>query len=85
MVQLYLFSIQEATRVVMGARKINQIENTIEDWQQGALPEDIFNEITNVLLGISTTSRKTIFNHPLSIFEQIPLILIAAQFNPRKD
>jgi aryl-alcohol dehydrogenase-like predicted oxidoreductase len=48
--QRYLFSINEATRIVMGARKINQIENTIDDWQQGALPEDIFDEITHVLL-----------------------------------
>jgi aryl-alcohol dehydrogenase-like predicted oxidoreductase len=48
--QRYLFSINEATRIVMGARKINQIENTIDDWQQGALPEDIFDEITYVLL-----------------------------------
>ncbi len=48
--QLYLFSIAEATRVVMGARKIDQIQSTIADWQQGALPEAIFNEITAVLL-----------------------------------
>jgi aryl-alcohol dehydrogenase-like predicted oxidoreductase len=48
--QRYLFSIQEATRIVMGARKINQIKNTIDDWQQGALPEEIFDEITEVLL-----------------------------------
>jgi aryl-alcohol dehydrogenase-like predicted oxidoreductase len=44
--QRYLFSIQEATRVVMGARKISQITSTIEDWKQGALEEGIFNEIT---------------------------------------
>jgi aryl-alcohol dehydrogenase-like predicted oxidoreductase len=54
--QRYLFSIQEATRIVMGARKINQIENTIDDWQQGALPEAIFSEITNVLLGSTPLS-----------------------------
>jgi len=48
--QRYLFSIQEATRVVMGARKISQIQNTIEDWKQGALPEVIFNEITTTIL-----------------------------------
>jgi aryl-alcohol dehydrogenase-like predicted oxidoreductase len=48
--QRYLFSMNEATRVVMGARKINQIQSTISDWQQGALPETIFDEITNVLM-----------------------------------
>ena len=47
--QRYLFSIAEATRVVMGARKISQIKSTIDDWQQGALPEAIFNEITNTI------------------------------------
>ena len=48
--QRYLFSMEEATRVVMGARKINQIKNTIEDWKQGALPEHIFNEITEAII-----------------------------------
>lgn len=48
--QRYLFSIEEATRVVIGARRIYQIENTISDWKQGALSEDIFNEITNAIL-----------------------------------
>jgi aryl-alcohol dehydrogenase-like predicted oxidoreductase len=48
--QRYLFSIEEATRVVMGARNIQQIQNTISDWQQGALPKKVFNEITKVLL-----------------------------------
>ena len=47
--QRYLFSIAEATRVVMGARKISQIKSTIDDWQQGALPEAIFNEITETI------------------------------------
>lgn len=48
--QRYLFSIREADRVVMGARTIPQIKSTIHDWQQGALPEAIFNEITTILL-----------------------------------
>ena len=48
--QRYLFSINEATRVVMGARNIKQIQNTIADWQQGALPKSIFDEITNILI-----------------------------------
>jgi aryl-alcohol dehydrogenase-like predicted oxidoreductase len=48
--QRYLFSINEATRIVMGARNIKQIQNTISDWQQGALPKAIFDEITAVLV-----------------------------------
>jgi aryl-alcohol dehydrogenase-like predicted oxidoreductase len=47
--QRYLFSINEATRIVMGARNIKQIQNTISDWQQGSLPEAIFDEITNLM------------------------------------
>ncbi len=47
--QRYLFSIAEATRVVMGARKISQIQSTIEDWKQGALPQEIFDEITTAI------------------------------------
>lgn len=47
--QRYLFSIGQATRIVMGARNIKQIQNTINDWQQGALSKAIFDEITAVL------------------------------------
>jgi aryl-alcohol dehydrogenase-like predicted oxidoreductase len=52
--QRYLFSIAEATRVVMGARKISQIQSTIADWKQGALPEDLFNNITAILVNETT-------------------------------
>lgn len=48
--QRYLFSIKEADRVVMGARKISQIQSTVSDWQQGVLPETIFNEVTKTIL-----------------------------------
>ena len=48
--QRYLFSINEATRVVMGARNIKQIQNTIDDWRQGALTLEIFDEITDILV-----------------------------------
>jgi aryl-alcohol dehydrogenase-like predicted oxidoreductase len=47
--QRYLFSIEEATRVVIGARKISQIESTISDWKGGALPKNIFNEISEII------------------------------------
>ncbi|WPP48679.1 aldo/keto reductase [Catalinimonas niigatensis] len=48
--QRYLFSIQEADRIVMGARKIEQIEATITDWQQGALPKEIFEEVSQAII-----------------------------------
>ena len=48
--QRYLFSIAEADRVVMGARNLKQIQATIADWKLGKLPEDIFNEITEIII-----------------------------------
>jgi aryl-alcohol dehydrogenase-like predicted oxidoreductase len=48
--QRYLFSIKEATRVVMGARKMSQIMDTISCWQAGALPSEMFDEITRIIL-----------------------------------
>jgi aryl-alcohol dehydrogenase-like predicted oxidoreductase len=48
--QRYLFSITEASRVVIGARKINQIESTINDWKEGALNKDLFDEVTATIL-----------------------------------
>jgi aryl-alcohol dehydrogenase-like predicted oxidoreductase len=47
--QRYLFSIAEATRVVMGASTMLQLKNTLADWQQGALPIAIFDEITTAI------------------------------------
>ncbi|MFC2124637.1 aldo/keto reductase [Bacteroidota bacterium] len=47
--QRFLFSINEADRIVMGARNIGQIQSTIEDWRMGALPEELFNEITETI------------------------------------
>lgn len=48
--QRYLFSIEEATRVVMGPRKLSQITSTISDWKVGALPKEMFDEITKIIL-----------------------------------
>lgn len=48
--QRYLFSINEADRVVMGARTPAQIKATIDDWNAGKLPEEIFNEVTACIL-----------------------------------
>ena len=50
MAQRYLFSMEEATRVVIGARKISQIHHTIDDWKQGALSEPVFEEITDAII-----------------------------------
>ncbi|PWJ57979.1 aryl-alcohol dehydrogenase-like predicted oxidoreductase [Dyadobacter jejuensis] len=43
--QRFLFSTKEASRVVMGARKNEQIRSTLDDWKAGVLPEALFNEI----------------------------------------
>ncbi|GAB1855233.1 aldo/keto reductase [Flavobacteriaceae bacterium MHTCC 0001] len=48
--QRYLFSIKEADRVVMGARTPAQIKATVDDWNAGKLPEDLFNEVTACIL-----------------------------------
>ncbi|MDF9796477.1 aryl-alcohol dehydrogenase-like predicted oxidoreductase [Catalinimonas alkaloidigena] len=48
--QRYLFSINEADRIVMGARKISQIQSTVEDWEQGLLSQELFEEITKTIL-----------------------------------
>ncbi len=47
--QRFLFSVKEANLVVMGARKIEQIESTIADWKAGVLPEALFNEIVETI------------------------------------
>ncbi|GAB3649851.1 hypothetical protein GCM10028791_16170 [Echinicola sediminis] len=48
--QRYLFSIEEADRVVVGARNLGQIAATLNDWKLGKLPEDIFHRITEIIL-----------------------------------
>ncbi|MEO5999159.1 MAG: aldo/keto reductase [Chitinophagaceae bacterium] len=45
----YLFSMDEATRVVMGATTLDQLFNTISYWKAGALPETLFDEITEII------------------------------------
>ncbi len=51
MAQRYLFSIEEATRVVMGARKKSQVADTIACWKLGALYKSLFDKITQIILG----------------------------------
>jgi len=48
--QRYLFSIAEADRVVVGARNPKEIALTMSDWEAGALPESLFDTITNILI-----------------------------------
>lgn len=45
--QRFLFSMAEANRVVMGARKIEQIKSTMADWNAGLLPKTLFDEIAS--------------------------------------
>ena len=49
--QRYLFSIKEATRVVIGPMKFAQVVSAVSDWKAGALSKAIFDEITQIILG----------------------------------
>ena len=48
--QRYLFSIAEADRVVVGARNVKQMQNTLQDWNAGSLPENLFETITDIII-----------------------------------
>ncbi|TDG36245.1 aldo/keto reductase [Pedobacter changchengzhani] len=48
--QRYLFSINEADRIVMGARNLAQITATVKDWELGVLPKEIFEKITDLIV-----------------------------------
>ena len=50
MAQRYLFSISEATRVVIGASKLPELRNTLSFWKAGALPKTLFDKITQIVL-----------------------------------
>ncbi|WP_341220740.1 aldo/keto reductase [Polaribacter atrinae] len=45
----YVFSILEADRVVVGPTKMEQLTDVLNAWEEGKLPEDLFNEITNTI------------------------------------
>ncbi|BDD02278.1 dTDP-4-keto-L-6-deoxy-hexose 2,3-reductase (plasmid) [Persicobacter psychrovividus] len=47
----YIFSMQQADRVVIGARTKEQTISLCNIWKQGGLSEDIFNRITDTLIG----------------------------------
>ena len=46
----YVLSIQEIDYIVIGPRTMDQLTKTLADCQQGPLPEEIFNELTNHIL-----------------------------------
>lgn len=46
----YVFSIEEADRVVVGPSKQEQMEDLIEAWDEGKLPEEVFDEITSTII-----------------------------------
>ena len=51
----YVFSMEEADRVVVGPSKMEQMKDLIDAWEEGILPEAIFNEITNNIVSIRNT------------------------------
>lgn len=46
----YLFSIQEADRVVLGPRTLDEVSESLRIWREGPLDKEIFDRITEVLL-----------------------------------
>jgi len=48
----YMFSIAEADRVVVGPTNKAQLKDLIMSWEEGKLPEHIFDELTNSILSI---------------------------------
>lgn len=48
----YVFSIKEADRVVVGPTTKDQLKDLLSAWDEGKLPETIFNDITNMITTI---------------------------------
>lgn len=46
----YLFSMKEADRVVLGPKTIDEVKESFTIWEEGPLEQEIFNQITEVLL-----------------------------------
>ncbi|MDR8393804.1 aldo/keto reductase [Aliifodinibius sp. S!AR15-10] len=46
----YLFSIKEADRVVLGPTNLEELKKSINNWQEGPLNKQVFEEVTEVLL-----------------------------------
>ena len=47
--QRYLFSIAEASRVVIGARQLDEIIDTISYWNTGSLAKTLYDDITKTI------------------------------------
>ncbi|MEX0314623.1 MAG: aldo/keto reductase [Allomuricauda sp.] len=45
----YLFSVNEADRIVIGAKNLQEIQSSIIDWQSGKLTKKLFNQITDTI------------------------------------
>ncbi|WNH11922.1 aldo/keto reductase [Thalassobellus suaedae] len=48
----YVFSIEEADRVVVGPTTKDQLIDLLDAWEEGKLPEAIFNDITDTVLNL---------------------------------
>lgn len=48
----YMFSILEADRVVVGPTTMAQLKDVLNAWEEGKLPETIFNDITNTITNL---------------------------------
>ncbi len=46
----YLFSMEEADRIVLGPQNMDEVRNSIDIWNEGPLQEEIFDEVTEILL-----------------------------------
>lgn len=46
----YLFSMEEADRVVLGPKTIEELRRSLDSWEEGLLEEEVFNQVTGVLL-----------------------------------
>lgn len=46
----YLFSMKEADRVVLGPQNMDELRASMDIWKEGPLQENVFNEITEILL-----------------------------------
>lgn len=46
----YLFSMKEADRVVLGPKTMEEVRRSLSIWEDGLLEEEIFNQLTEILL-----------------------------------
>ena len=58
MAQRYAFSIGEADRIVLGGKNLSQFESTLKAISAGPLPLDLFDKITDHIIGSWLISDK---------------------------